>query len=166
MSKMGQQDCAFQTSDRFVNNKNKKSNIVFQDHHILILGNEYHIELKDYRFETQCQAFIMWGREDAVNHFSIPPKHIQEKSLGPPRPPFLDCMTVSWCVFVNRTDIHASFHHSVDLPPWGKKKKKIPDTTEDNISVSPGSWITSPIIPSLSPPHLFQQITSRLNTNI
>lgn len=48
MSKMGQQDCAFQTSDRFVNNnKKQKSNIVFQDQHILILGNEYHIELKD-----------------------------------------------------------------------------------------------------------------------
>jgi len=75
MSKMGQQDCAFQTSDRFVNNKNKNQTLYFRIATFLILGNEYHIELKRLRFETQCQAFIMWGWDDAVDHFSIPPKN-------------------------------------------------------------------------------------------
>lgn len=76
MSKMGQQDCAFQTSDRFVNNKTKqKSNhdIVFQDQHILILGNEYHIELKDttglFTTESRHKAKLLWcgdGRMQSI----------------------------------------------------------------------------------------------------
>lgn len=35
----------------------------------------------------------MWGCEDIVSRYSVPPKHIQEKSLGPPQSLFLDCMT-------------------------------------------------------------------------
>lgn len=121
MSKMGQQDCAFQTSDRFVNNNKKQKTKIKH-----CISGSTHFDPWEwipywtkrlYRFETQG------GWEDAVNHFSIPPKHIQEKSSGPPWSPFLDCMTVSWCVFVNRTDIHARFHHSVEIPPWGKNKR-------------------------------------------
>ncbi len=105
MSKMGQQDCAFQTSERFVNNKTEqKSNhdIVFLDQHILILGNEYHIQLKDttglFTTESRQNAMLLWcgdGRMQSIIS-QFPLNTFKRKAL---QSPLLDCMTVYWCVY-------------------------------------------------------------------